>query len=85
MHYPADPPGTAVPVWTAGIEGIKTALLAILVYLCAVPFLLFAGIGLLIFFVANAYLLGRDYFLLAAMRFHPVEDASGCASSTTAP
>ena len=75
VHYPADPPGTAVPVWTAGIEGIKTALLALLVYLLAVPFLLFAGLGFLIFFIANAYLLGREYFLLAAMRFHSVEDA----------
>ena len=59
----------------AAIEGIKTALLALLVYLCAVPFLLFAGIGFLIFFVANAWLLGREYFLLAAMRFHSVEEA----------
>ena len=58
-----------------GIEGLKTALLALLVYLCAVPFLLFAGFGFLIFFVANAYLLGREYFLLAAMRFHSVEEA----------
>jgi len=75
VHYPADPPGVAVPVVTAGIEGIKTALLALLVYLCAVPFLLFAGFGFLIFFVANCYLLGREYFLLAAMRFHSVEEA----------
>ncbi len=75
VHYPADPPGTPVPVWTAGMQGIQTALLAILVYLCALPLLLFAGIGFLIFFVANAYLLGREYFLLAAMRFHSVEDA----------
>jgi uncharacterized protein involved in cysteine biosynthesis len=75
VHYPADPPGVPVPVFTAGIEGIKTALLALLVYLCAVPFLLFAGFGFLIFFVANCYLLGREYFLLAAMRFHSVEEA----------
>ena len=74
VHYPA-PPGMAVPLWTAGMQGIKTALLALLVYLIAVPFLLFAGIGLLIFFVANTFLLGREYFLLAAMRFHSVEDA----------
>jgi uncharacterized protein involved in cysteine biosynthesis len=75
VHYPADPPGTPVPLWTAGIEGIKTALLALIVYLIAVPFLLFAGIGFLIFFLANTFLLGREYFLLAAMRFHSVEDA----------
>ena len=74
-HYPADPPGTPMSPTRGLIEGIKTALLALLVYLCAVPFLLFAGIGFLIFFVANAYLLGREYFLLAAMRFHPVEEA----------
>jgi CysZ protein len=75
VHYPADPPGVSVPVVTATIQGIKTALLALLIYLCAVPFLLFAGFGLLIFFVANCYLLGREYFLLAAMRFHSVEEA----------
>ena len=74
-HYPADPPGVPVPVWTATIEGIKTALLALLVYLVAVPFLLFAGFGFIIFFVAISYLLGREYFLLAAMRFHSVEEA----------
>jgi uncharacterized protein involved in cysteine biosynthesis len=75
VHYPADPPGAAVPVWTAGIEGIKTALLALIVYLCALPFFLFAGIGFLALFVANTYLLGREYFLLTAMRFHSIEDA----------
>ena len=74
-HYAADPSGVPVPVWTAGLEGLKTALLALLVYLVAVPFLLFAGFGFLIFFVANSYLLGREYFLLAAMRFHSVEEA----------
>jgi CysZ protein len=75
VHYPADPPGMPVPLWTAGVEGIKTALLALIVYLIAVPFFLFAGIGFLIFFFANTFLLGREYFLLAAMRFHSVADA----------
>src|ERR1700742_1895739 len=50
VYYPADPPGVAVPIWTAGIEGIKTALLALIVYLVALPFVLFAGIGFLILF-----------------------------------
>jgi uncharacterized protein involved in cysteine biosynthesis len=74
-YYPADPPGMPISTTRATIEGVKTALLALLVYLCAVPLLLFAGLGFLIFFVANAYLLGREYFLLAAMRFHSVEEA----------
>jgi uncharacterized protein involved in cysteine biosynthesis len=74
-YYPADPPGVAVPIPRAVIEGLKTGLLALLVYLCAVPFVLFAGLGFLILFIANAYLLGREYFLLAAMRFHPFAEA----------
>jgi uncharacterized protein involved in cysteine biosynthesis len=74
-HYPADPPGRALPLWRAVAEGARTALLAILVYLCAVPFLLIAGFGAVIFFLATAYLLGREYFELAAMRFHPPVEA----------
>jgi len=74
-HYPADPPGTALPFGRALIEGVKIALLAVGVYLVALPFLLFAGFGAIIFFVATAYLLGREYFELAAMRFHPPAEA----------
>jgi uncharacterized protein involved in cysteine biosynthesis len=74
-HYPGEPLGTPVPLWRALIEGGKTALLAVLVYLIALPFLLFAGFGLVIFFLATAFLLGREYFELAAMRYHPPAEA----------
>jgi CysZ protein len=75
VHYPADPPGMPISAVRGVIEGVKTGLLTVLVYLIALPLLLFAGMGFLIFFIANAYLLSREYFLLAAMRFHPVEEA----------
>lgn len=74
-RYPADPPGMALPLWLAAIEGAKTALLAIAVYLCVLPFFLFAGAGAVVFFIATAWLLGREYFQLAAMRFWPVAEA----------
>lgn len=74
-HYPADPPGRDVPIPRAVWEGGKIALLTMLIYLAALPFLLVAGLGLVIFFIANAYLLGRQYFELAAMRFHPADEA----------
>ena len=74
-HYPADPIGRALPIGEAILEGVKAALLAILIYLCAVPFLLIAGLGFLIFFIATAYVQGRVYFELAAMRFHPAAEA----------
>ena len=75
VHYPEDAVGTAVPIGTAILEGIQAALLAILIYLCAVPFLLIAGLGFLMFFLATAYVQGRIYFELAAMRFHPPPEA----------
>jgi CysZ protein len=74
-HYPAEPVGTPLPLPLALVEGMKTALLAVLVYIIAVPFLLFAGAGVIIFFLASAYLLGREYFELAAMRHQPVAEA----------
>jgi uncharacterized protein involved in cysteine biosynthesis len=75
VHYPADPAGKAVPFVQATWHGIATALLAIGVYIIALPFLFVAGAGLFILFFAAAYLLSREYFELAAMRFRPAEDA----------
>jgi uncharacterized protein involved in cysteine biosynthesis len=74
-HYPAERPGTALPLGLALREGSKTAALTILVYLIALPFVLLAGAGFLVFFIATAWLLGREYFELAAMRFRPPEEA----------
>src|SRR5439155_296568 len=74
-HYPGEPAGRALALPRAFIEGVKTALLAVLVYLVALPFLLVAGLGVVMFFFATAALLGREYFLLAAMRFRPPQDA----------
>ena len=68
-HYPAERPGVALPLGLAMSEGIRTALLTIVVYLVALPFVLVAGAGFLVFFIATAWLLGKQYFELAAMRF----------------
>jgi CysZ protein len=74
-YYPAELPGRELPLWRAMTEGLKTGLVAIAVYIVAVPFLLFAGLGLVMMFVAGAYLLSREYFLLAAMRFRSPAEA----------
>jgi CysZ protein len=80
-HYPSEPVGTALPFSRAMLEGGKAAFLAIIVYLVALPSLLIAGLGAVIFFIATAYLLGRVYFELAAMRFHSVVDAKSLRKS----
>ena len=74
-EYPDEPTGVPLPMLTSLLVGVKAALLAVLVYLLAVPFLLFAGFGLVLFFVATAYLLSREYFELAAMRYRPPAEA----------
>jgi uncharacterized protein involved in cysteine biosynthesis len=74
-HYGNAAPGRTPPFGRALAEGMQTALLAITVYLAAAPFLVLAGLGFIVMFLANAYLLGREYFLLAAMRFRPPREA----------
>ncbi len=73
--YPQEPLGKPLPLVRAMIEGVRTALLAVAVYLVALPFLLFLGFGALIFFFCTAYILGREYFELAAMRYRSVAEA----------
>jgi uncharacterized protein involved in cysteine biosynthesis len=74
-HYAGDPPGTPLPIARGAWEGVKAALFAVAIYLCAMPFLLVAGLGVVIFFFATAYVLGREYFELVAMRYRPVQQA----------
>lgn len=74
-HYPAERVGTSLPFGPAIAEGLKAALLTIVVYLIALPFMFLAGAGFIVFFVATAWLLGREYFELAAMRFRSPAEA----------
>ena len=74
-HYPAERLGAALPFGIAMTEGVKTALLTIVVYLVALPFVFLAGAGFIVFYLATAWLLGREYFELAAMRFRPPAEA----------
>ena len=83
-YYPADAPGRALPLSRSVVEGSKTALIAILIYLIALPFVLFAGLGFLILFIAAAWLLSREYFELAAMRFRPPAEAKAMRKANQA-
>jgi uncharacterized protein involved in cysteine biosynthesis len=74
-YYPSDPAGTPLPLARSVVEGAKIALIAVGVYIVALPFIFVAGLGFLILFIAAAYLLSREYFELAAARFRPVAAA----------
>ena len=56
----------------------------ILANLVALVLLLLPGINLIAFLLANAYLLGREYFELAAMRFRPVYEAKAMRKANAA-
>ncbi|MGC2315832.1 MAG: sulfate transporter family protein [Bradyrhizobium sp.] len=83
-HYPAERPGMELPLGLAMTEGVKTASLTILVYLIALPFVFVAGAGFIAFFIATAWLLGREYFELAAMRFRPPAEAKAMRKQNAA-
>ena len=69
-HYCGEPPGRAMPLARSLLTTVKFFVVVVLVNLVALPLVLFVGFGFLIFLAANAYLLGREYFELASLRFH---------------
>ena len=73
--FPGEPPGAAMPLGRALVYGLRFAGLALAVNLVALVLIVVPGVNLVAFFGANAYLLGREYFELAASRFRPVREA----------
>ena len=76
QDYPADRPGVTLPFGKAIFYGLRFAGLSLLVNLVALLLLFIPGVNIGAFFVANAYLLGREYFELAAGRFRPLAEAA---------
>lgn len=73
--YPADPPGRPVPLLAGIILALKFFGVVILGNLLALFLLLIPGVNIAAFFVVNGYLLGREFFEFAAMRFRPEDEA----------
>ncbi len=67
-HYSHDPVGRPLPIGRALATGAKFLGIVLLVNAVALPLVVLLGFGVLIFLVANGYLLGREYFDLAALR-----------------
>ncbi|MES1989568.1 MAG: sulfate transporter family protein [Pseudomonadota bacterium] len=66
--YPADAAGRDQPFLQSLIVSIRFTLVLIVVNLIALPFYLLPGVNLVLFWVVNGYLLGREYFELVALR-----------------
>ncbi|MCW2315034.1 CysZ protein [Rhodoblastus acidophilus] len=72
--YPAGQKGTVAPAMQSIWLAVKFSAVSLLVNLLAFGLWLLPGVNAVIFFMANAYLFSREYFELAALRFHPVAE-----------
>jgi CysZ protein len=73
--YPDEPPGRDLPLAFSLVLSAKFAVVVVLVNIFALLLLLLPGVNLVVFLVANGYLLGREYFELAALRHIPQAEA----------
>lgn len=78
--FPADPAGTAVPPLRSLVLSLKFVGVVILGNIVALFLLLIPGVNVAAFFVVNGYLLGREFFEFAAMRFRPEAEAKALRS-----
>ncbi|MCP4072198.1 MAG: sulfate transporter family protein [Hyphomicrobiales bacterium] len=68
-YYPEDPPGIELPIPTSLWLAVKFTFLVVIANLIALLLVLLPGINFIIFFFLNGFLLGREFFQFAAMRF----------------
>jgi CysZ protein len=73
--FPGEARGQPLPVGQALLAGARFAGLSILVNLVALTLFFVPIVNIVAFFGANAYLLGREYFELAASRYRPMAEA----------
>ncbi|QLF68356.1 sulfate transporter family protein [Peteryoungia desertarenae] len=73
--YPEHPGGRAMPLGESIIASIKFFGVVIVGNLFALMLLFVPGINIIAFFLVNGYLLGREFFEFAAMRFRTVQEA----------
>lgn len=74
-QYSDEPIGKPMPIATGSILAVKFAVLVLLGNIVALLLVWLAGFGVVIFFLLNGYLLGREYFQFAAMRYRSEADA----------
>ncbi|PST19953.1 cysteine biosynthesis protein CysZ [Rhizobium sp. JAB6] len=73
--YPNDAPGAAMPVVAAMKSSLRFLGVVIVGNIVALFLLFIPGVNLVAFFLVNGYLLGREFFEFAAMRFRPPDEA----------
>jgi CysZ protein len=73
--YPNDPKGRGAPLGVSARESFKLIGLSILISVAAIPFDILPPIPEIIALLANGWLLGREFFELAALRHLSAADS----------
>ncbi|RWC55188.1 sulfate transporter family protein [Mesorhizobium sp.] len=73
--YTGDPTGRAMPALRSLVLSMRFLGIVILGNIVALLLLLVPGVNIAAFFIVNGYLLGREFFEFAAMRFRGEEEA----------
>jgi len=68
-HYPADPPGKPVPLGRSLLLSARFFLVVLGLNLLILPLIFVPVVNVIAWLGVNGYLLSREYFSLAAMRF----------------
>jgi CysZ protein len=68
QYYSTLPPPTPLSHWQSLAEALKFAVVLVGMNLIALPLYLVPGLNVVVFYAMNAYLLGREYFELVALR-----------------
>ena len=79
-HYPHDPKGRPMPLFAGFSTALQFAAIALAVNLVVFPLVFFAGFGVVLILLANAYVISREYFTIAAARYMPVAQAKALRS-----
>ncbi|ADH87653.1 protein of unknown function DUF540 [Ancylobacter novellus DSM 506] len=74
--FPGEPEGQPLPIGRSLFLTVKFFGVMLAVNLVALLLLLVPGVNLVVFYVANGYLLGREYFQLAAMRYRDEDEVA---------
>ena len=75
-HYPHDPKGTPPSLFASFRTALQFSAIALAVNLVVFPLVVFAGFGVILILLANAYVISREYFTMAAARYMPVAQAA---------
>ncbi len=73
--FPLVGEGRAIPFARSIVLSLRFFAVTLAANIMALLLLLVPGVNIVIFLVVNAYLLGREYFELAAMRYRPADEA----------